>query len=64
MIAVHIWLVFIAKVVDGKSTHGCGGRWNSHWVNALISILMFYIGPHAICEADGTCLCPYLGMDH
>ena len=61
----------IAKVVDGESTHGCGGirysqcgRWNSHWVNVLVSILMFYVRPHPICEADGICLCSYLGMDH
>ena len=54
----------IAKFVDGESTHGCGGRWNSHWVNVLISILMFYVGPHPICQADGICLCFYLGMGH
>ena len=51
----------IAMVVDGKSTHGCGGRWNSHWVNVLILILMFCVGPHPICEADGICLCSCLG---
>ena len=61
----------IAKMVDGMSTHGFGGRcysqsgrWTSHWVNVLISILMFYVGPHPICEADGICLCSYLEMGH
>ena len=60
----------IAMVVDGKSTRGCGGRcyskagrWNSHWVNVLILILMFCVGPHPICEAHGTCLCSCLGID-
>ena len=53
----------IAKVVDGRSTHGCGGRcysqsgrWNGHWVNILISILMFSVGPHPVYEADGIWL--------
>ena len=61
----------IAKVVDGKSTHGCGGRcysqggkWNGHWVNVLISILMFCVGPHPICETGDIFLCSYLGMGH
>ena len=33
-------------------------------VNVKISMLMFYAIPHPICEADGTCLCSYLGIDH
>ena len=45
-------------------TMGVGGRWSSHWVNALVLILMFCAGPHPICEAHGTCLYFYLGMGH
>ena len=42
--------------VDGRCcSHG--GRWISHWVNVLILNLRFCVRPHAICEADGTCLC-------
>ena len=40
---------------------GVDGRWNSHWVNVLILILMFYAKPHHICVADGICLYFYLG---
>ena len=29
----------------------------------LISVLRCYAEPHSIYEADGTCLCFYLGMD-
>ena len=61
----------VAIVVDVKSTHGCigrcysqGGIWNSPWDNVLILILMFCVGPHPICEADGTCLYSCLGMGH
>ena len=35
------------------STEGVGGRWNSHWVNALVLILLFCVIPHPICVADG-----------
>ena len=45
-------------------TMGVNGRWNSHWVNTLILILMSCVGPHPIYVADGTCLCFYLGMGH
>ena len=46
------------------STMVVDGRWNSHWVNALVLILIFCAGPHPICEADGTCLYFCLGMGH
>ena len=36
--------------------YGQGGIWNSHWVNVLTLILMSYVGPHPICEADGICM--------
>ena len=29
----------------------------------LVSVLRCYAEPHPIYEADGTCLCFYLGMD-
>ena len=45
-------------------TVGVGGRWNSHWINVLILILMFYARPHPIYVADGICLYFYLGMGH
>ena len=45
-------------------TMGVDGRWNSHWVNSLVLMLMFCRGPHPICVADGTCLYFYLGMGH
>ena len=37
--------------------------WNGHRVT-LILIQMLYVGPHPIYEADGICLCSYLGMGH
>ena len=37
-------------------TVGVGGRWNSHWVNVLVAILMFCAIPLPICVADGICL--------
>ena len=53
----------IASCSDGRcyclvdwcklSTVGVGGRWNSHWVNALVLILLFCVIPHPICVADG-----------
>ena len=43
-------------------TVGMGGRWNSHWVNVLVAILVFCARPHPICVADGICLCFYLEM--
>ena len=46
-------------IAKGKS-----GRWNSHWVNVSVLILMSYVGPHPIYEVDGICLCFYLGMHH
>ena len=45
-------------------TMGVNGRWNSHWVNTLILIVMFCLGHHSIYVADGTCLCFYLGLGH
>ena len=45
-------------------TVGVGGRWNSHWVNVLVAILVFCARSHPICVADGICLCFYLGMGH
>ena len=33
-------------------------------VNVLVLILMSYVGPHPIYEADGICLCFYSGMGH
>ena len=42
-------------------TMGVDGRWNCHWVNTLILIVMFCAGPHPIYEAAGTCLYFYLG---
>ena len=60
--------VVLADVVAWRlmelPTMGVDGRWNSHWVNTLVLILMFCAGPHPICEADGTCLYFYLGMGH
>ena len=41
------------------STVGVDGRWNSHWVNALVVILMFCVMPHSIHVADGICQCFY-----
>ena len=56
-------LVVLADVIACRlmelSTVGVGGRWNSHWVNALVVILMFYVIPHPICVADGICQCSY-----
>ena len=49
--------------VDGRC-HSQSGRWISHWVNVLILNLRFCVGPHPICEADGTCLCFCLGMGY
>ena len=68
---VHVWQMLLPRwlmecqpwVWFGRC-YSQSGRWNDHWVNVLISILMFYVGPHPICEADGTCLCSYLGMGH
>ena len=65
----HYYVVlFLADVFACRQmelpTMGVDGRWNSHWVNTLVLILMFRVGPHPICEADGTCLCFYLGMGH
>ena len=67
MIAVHVWLVLLPRWLMEGPPMGGGGihysqsdKWNGHWVNVLISILMFYVGPHPICEADDTCLCSYL----
>ena len=37
--------------VDGRC-YSQGGRWNSHWVNVLVLILMFCVGPHPIYEVD------------
>ena len=37
------------------STVGVGGRWNGHWVNAIVLILLFCVKPHPICVADGIC---------
>ena len=58
-------------VADGMPTMGMdgrcysqGGRLIGHWVNVSVLILMFCVGPHPICEADGTCLCSCLGMGH
>ena len=58
-------------VADGMPTMGVDGRcysqdgrWISHWVNVLVLILLFYVGPHPIYKADGTCLCFCLGMGH
>ena len=45
-------------------TVGMDSRWNSHWVNALVLVLMFCAGPHPIHVVDGTCLYFYLGMGH
>ena len=45
-------------------TMGVDGRWNGHWVNTLVLIVMFCAGPHPTCEADGICLYFYLGMGH
>ena len=33
---------------------GVDGRWNSHWVNALVLILMFHVGPHPIAGLTNT----------
>ena len=56
-------LVVLADVIACRlmelSTVGVGGRWNSHWVNALVVILMFCVIPHPICVADGICQCFY-----
>ena len=49
--------------VDGWCYCQCG-RWNGHWVNVLILILLFCAGPHPIYEANGTCLCFCLGKGH
>ena len=58
-------------MADGMPTMGVdgrcycqSGRWISLWVNGLILNLRFCVGPHPICEADGTCLCFCLGMGH
>ena len=56
-------LVVLADVIACRlmelSTMGVGGRWNSHWVNALVLVLLFYVIPHPICVADGICQCFY-----
>ena len=60
--------VVLADVVAWRlmelPTMGVDGRWNNHWVNALVLILMFCAGPHPIYEADGIFLYFYLGMGH
>ena len=56
-------LVVLADVIACRlmelSTVGVGGRWNNHWVNALVLILMFCVIPHPIYVADGICQCFY-----
>ena len=56
-------LVVLAGVIACRlmelSTVGVGGRWNSHWVNALVVILMFCVIPHPIYVADDICQCFY-----
>ena len=60
--------VVMADVVTCRlmelSTVGVGGRWNGHWVNALVLILLFCVKPHPICVADGICQYFYWGMGH
>ena len=43
---------------------GVVGRWNSHWVNALVLILLFCVIPHPIYVADGICQYFCWGMGH
>ena len=65
VIATAVLADVIARWFDVKSTHRCVcGRCYGHWVNVLILILMLYLRPHPIYEADGTCLCFCLGMGH
>ena len=37
------------------------GRWQGNFIS--VWVLRCYAEPHPICEADGICLCSYLGMD-
>ena len=49
------WTDVTASRLMELPTMGVDGRWNSHWVNVLVLILMFCAGPHPIHVADGTC---------
>ena len=44
------WLMECLPWVLIGRCYGQGGRWNSHWVNVLILILMSCVGTHPICE--------------
>ena len=56
-------VVMLADVIACRlvelSTVGVYGRWNSHWVNALVVIVMFCVIPHPIYVADSICQCFY-----
>ena len=71
IIAVHVWLMLLPWWLMLNPPMGVLADviakvawWNSHWVNVLILILMFCVGPHPIYETDGTCLYSCLGMGH
>ena len=68
VIATIVVMFLLADVIAWRlmelPTVGVDGRWNSHWVNVLVLILMFCARPHPICVADGICLYFYLGMGH
>ena len=64
VIATAVLADVIAKWLMLNPPMGVCGRCYGHWVNVLILILMLYLRPHPIYEADGTCLCFCLGMGH
>ena len=57
------WLMLYPPMGDVADVIAMVACWNGHKVT-LILIQMLYVGPHPIYEADGICLCSYLGMGH
>ena len=64
LLPLQCWLMSLSGGLILSPPMGVCGRCYGHWVNVLILILMLYLRPHPIYEADGTCLCFCLGMGH